>query len=87
LGVGNPNGNEFAGLGIRTRTQFKEHVEGVINKPTHSGNLNNNRSYFYDSTSNTIVIKNPKAPDGGTVFRIDTKKYPNPLDYINDVLN
>ena len=58
------------------------HVENIINNSTYKGSLNNGRSYFYDAKSNTIVIKNPNADDGGTVFRIDAKRYPNPFDYI-----
>ncbi len=82
VGVGNPHGAEFAGLGIRTRQQFAQHVETVVNRPTHSGHLRNGREYFYDLNSNTIVIRNPKAADGGTAFRIDTKRYPDPTDYL-----
>jgi filamentous hemagglutinin len=74
--------NEFSDLGIKTEAQFQQHIETVINNATNNGPLNNGRSYFYDANSNTIVIKNPNAVDGGTVFRIDTTRYPNPLDYL-----
>jgi len=73
---------EFSNLGISTEAQFQAHVEYVINNATNKGLLNNGRSYFYDANSNTIVVKNPNAVDGGTAFRIDTTRYPNPLDYI-----
>ncbi|MBB5753362.1 RHS repeat-associated core domain-containing protein [Prosthecomicrobium pneumaticum] len=69
LGVGNPSRAEFGDLGIRTRTQFAEHIEKVINNPTESGLLARGRAYFYDRTTNTIVITNPRAADGGAAFR------------------
>jgi filamentous hemagglutinin len=63
-------------LGIRTRNQFAEHIENVINNPTQSGALRNGREYFYDRTTNTIVIRNPRAADGGTAFRpVDPDAY------------
>ena len=73
---------EFSDLGIATEKQFQSHVENVINNATNKGPLSNGRSYFYDANSNTIVIKNPNAVDGGTAFRIDATRYPNLLDYI-----
>ena len=73
---------EFSDLGITTDTQLQQHVENVINNATNTGSLSNGRSYYYDANSNTIVIKNPNAADAGTTFRIDTTRYPNPLDYI-----
>ena len=76
LGIGNPSQAEFGGLGIRTRNQFAEHIENVINNPTQSGALRNGREYFYDRTTNTIVIRNPRAADGGTAFRpVDPDTY------------
>jgi filamentous hemagglutinin len=76
LGVGNPQGSEFVGLGIRTRNQFAEHIENVINNPTQSSPLTRGREYFYDGTTNTIVIRNPRAADGGTAFRpVDPERY------------
>jgi filamentous hemagglutinin len=69
LGVGNPEGAEFVGLGIRTRAQFAEHIENVINSPTESGFLLRGRQYFYDRGTNTVVIRDPRSLDGGTAFR------------------
>ena len=76
LGVGNPSGAEFGGLGIRTRNQFADHIENVINNPTQSGSLRGGREFFYDGGTNTIVIRNPRAADGGTAFRpVDPEAY------------
>jgi len=69
-------------LAINTQTAFAAHIENVINNPSQAGGLINGRSYFYDEASNTIVIRNPGAADGGTAFKIDTNKYPDPYTYI-----
>lgn len=60
---------EFSGLGIRTRAQFAQHIENVVNNPTSSKMLSNGRSAYWDESTNTVVIRNPKASDGGTAFR------------------
>jgi filamentous hemagglutinin len=54
---------------VSTRQQFAEHIENVINNPTASKQLNNGRSVFWDDATGTVVIRNPKAADGGTAFR------------------
>lgn len=77
------NKNEFPGYEFRTRSQFADFIDSIISKPTQSGQLTGGRAYYYDAGSDAIVITNPKAPDGGTVFRIDPTKFPNPQDYIN----
>ena len=60
---------EFPGW-IRTRDQLKQHVEHVLNDPkTLSGITPTGKNLFYHQQTNTIVIYNPKAPDGGTVFQ------------------
>jgi filamentous hemagglutinin len=60
---------EFTGLGIRTRQQFAEHVESVVRNPTSTKELTGGRSAYWDQSTGTVVIRNPKAPDGGTAFR------------------
>ena len=62
---------EFQGLGIRTRKQFAEHIEKVIMKPTATKNLDRGRTAYWDKKTGTVVIRNPKDPDGGTAFRPD----------------
>lgn len=87
LGVGGPDGPEFGDLGIQTRGDFAAHIERVMTSPTHSGDLLEGRSYFYDRTSNTIVIRDPGAADGGgTAFRISPQRYPDPMIYITTIL-
>ena len=60
---------EFRDLGIRTRTQFADHIESVVNTPPiASRQLSGGRTAYWDSSS-TVVIGNPKAVDGGTAFQ------------------
>ncbi len=60
---------EFRGLGIRTRAQFAKHVESVINNPSASRQLSSGRTAYWDDASSTVVIRNPRAIDGGTAFQ------------------
>uniref|UniRef100_A0A486XHH7 Rhs family protein n=1 Tax=Rheinheimera sp. BAL341 TaxID=1708203 RepID=A0A486XHH7_9GAMM len=60
---------EFAGLGIRTRKQFARHIEGVVNHPTATKQLSGGRTAYWDNASSTVVIRNPRAGDGGTAFQ------------------
>ena len=60
---------EFTGLGIRTRAQFAQHIENVVKNPTSIKELSNGRSAYWDQSTGTVVIRNPKASDGGTAFR------------------
>ena len=61
---------EFKGMGIRTRNQFASHIEGVVANPTASRQLSGgNGSAYWDEASRTVVIRNPRAADGGTAFQ------------------
>lgn len=63
--------NEYADLGIKTKEQFAQHLENVVKNPTSTKELTNGRSAYWDQSSGTVVIRNPKAADGGggTAFR------------------
>ncbi|MBU9808854.1 hemagglutinin repeat-containing protein, partial [Rahnella sp. SL6] len=61
--------NEYADLGIKTKEQFAQHIENVVRNPTSTKELSNGRSAYWDQSSGTVVIRNPKAADGGTAFR------------------
>jgi RHS repeat-associated protein len=63
------NQGEFKGLGIRTREQFAIHIENVINNPTASRELSGGRSAYWQESTGTVVIRNPRASDGGTAFQ------------------
>jgi filamentous hemagglutinin len=60
---------EFAGLGIRTRAQFASHIEGAVNNPTAVRQLGGGRTAYWHEGSGTVVIRNPRAADGGTAFQ------------------
>ena len=60
---------EFRGLGIRSREQFANHIENVINNPTATRQLSGSRAAFWGDDTSTVVIRNPHAADGGTAFQ------------------
>jgi len=67
---------EYKDLGITTREQFALHIESVVNKPTAFRELSGGRTAYWDNVSGTVVIRNPKAVDGGTAFRpVNGKAY------------
>ncbi|MGB3410197.1 MAG: hypothetical protein WBA45_03290 [Microthrixaceae bacterium] len=52
--------------GIRTRTQFADMVENVINNYDDLRHLSGGRTAYW--RDGVVVIRNPRAPDGGTAF-------------------
>ncbi|WP_241569803.1 hypothetical protein [Rosenbergiella collisarenosi] len=60
---------EFKDLGIKNKEQFASHIEKVISNPTSIKYLNNGCIRYWEQSTGTIVIRNPKAKDGGTAFR------------------
>lgn len=62
------NRGEFPGW-IRTRTQFAQHIENVLNNPSGMRELRNGRYGYWHQETGTIVIRNPSALDGGTAFQ------------------
>jgi len=48
---------EFGGLGIRTRSQFREHINDVIENPTSKIYYSDGREVFLHEASGTVVIK------------------------------
>lgn len=61
---------EFDSLGIKTRTQFAQHVEKVINAPTDTRYYSDGRVAYLDSATRTVVIRNPSKGES-TAFRPD----------------
>lgn len=61
--------NEFADLGIKTKEQFAQHIENVVKNPTSLKELSGGRAAYWDQSTGTVVIRNPKPGDGGTAFR------------------
>lgn len=67
---------EFKDLGITTKEQFASHIEKVVSNPTSVKELNNGRIAYWDQSTGTVVIRNPKVKDGGTAFRpTDGRQY------------
>lgn len=60
---------EFADLGITTQSQFARHIENSVINNTASKQLSGGREAFWHEPTQTVVIRNPKAADGGTAFR------------------
>lgn len=60
---------EFAGLGIRTRQQYAAHIENVLNNATSVRYTTDGRSFHLHQPTGTVVVRNPKALDGGTAFQ------------------
>lgn len=73
---------EFNGM-VNNRTEFKQHIESVINKPSNVRSLENGRTAYLQKSTNTIVIKNPQARDYGTAYRPSSvyHNYKSTYDY------
>jgi hypothetical protein len=54
---------------IEGREEFRDFIAGIMRKPTAWRPLENGRSAYWDGKTGTIVIHNPRDPDGGTAFR------------------
>lgn len=73
------NRGEFAGLGIRTKAQFREHVNSVIENPSSIRYYRDGRSAYLQESTGTVVVRNPTGSGQSTAFQPD---YWN--DYINN---
>jgi hypothetical protein len=54
---------------IHSPEDFANHIDKVMNNPTHKKSKKDGRTVYWDDPSGTIVFRNPKDPDGGTAFR------------------
>ncbi len=60
---------EFPGA-MRTRKQFQDHIEKVMNDPkAPSKALPPNRTAYWDDEYGATIIKHPSSKDGGTMFQ------------------
>ncbi|WEJ98121.1 MAG: LysM peptidoglycan-binding domain-containing protein [Candidatus Sphingomonas phytovorans] len=63
-------GGEFAPLGIRTKAQFQDFVEGIVSNPaTPTRYASDGTKYFLDESTRTIVISGSRGE--ATAFRPD----------------
>jgi filamentous hemagglutinin len=60
---------------IRSRQDFREFIARVMRNPTEKKPLKGGRTAYWDEETGTIVVRDPKHPDGGTAFRPDEGKY------------
>lgn len=83
-GINNPLGQEFGSL-IKTREEYSAYIKSVLDNPSVTRQLKDNRTAYYDKRLGSIVIHNPKIPDAGTAFRPDPSVhgYKTNLEYFN----
>lgn len=63
---------EFPGE-MRTKKQFRDHIEKVMNNPDTPRKVGSgNRTAYYDDEYGAVIIKHPSAKDGGTMFQPKT---------------
>jgi len=65
---GHAFGKHALKFGFTNKEQMALHINKVLTNPTMTRNLSNGRSAFWHEISGSIVIRNPKAIDGGTSF-------------------
>ena len=56
-------------FGFTNPGQMAAHVENVMTNPSAMRNLSGGRTAFWDNASQSVIIRNPSAVDGGTVFK------------------
>jgi RHS repeat-associated protein len=56
-------------FGFTNSGQMATHVENVMTNPSAMRNLSGGRTAFWDNASQSVIIRNPSAVDGGTAFK------------------
>lgn len=64
---------EYKGY-IRTRKQFADLIENIVYNHSDMKTFGKYKTAYWDNQSGTVVIRNPKAVDGGTAFRPNNNK-------------
>ena len=54
---------------IKTKEEFKKHIEDVINNPSASKKLEDGRKIHWQEEAGTFVVINHNDPDGGSAFK------------------
>ncbi|HEX8558037.1 MAG TPA: PAAR-like protein [Pyrinomonadaceae bacterium] len=67
---------------LRDEEEFAKHINNIMQNPSAvRTDLGGGRRAYWDERSRTVVITNPKDPDGGTTFKPKNgKKYFDDLD-------
>ena len=61
---------EFVGLGIRTKPQFQDFIEGIVSNPeTPTRYASDGTTYYLDEATRTVVIRGQRGE--ATAFRPD----------------
>ncbi|CUX54353.1 Filamentous hemagglutinin [Agrobacterium deltaense Zutra 3/1] len=60
---------ELAGMGIRTRAQLADFISETMRKPSDVKALGGGRTAYWNDDYQSVIIHNPKAGDGGTIFQ------------------
>lgn len=55
--------------GITSPKQFAGEIERIMTNPSEMRHLSGGRTAYWDNATNTVVIRNPAAADGGTALR------------------
>ena len=63
------NLGEFAGLGIRTKDQFRQHIESVLDNPSSIRYYIDGRSVYLHEPTGTVVVRNPTGSGQSTAFQ------------------
>ena len=67
---------------VKTKDQLTKHMEKILNNPCDVKELERNRTAYWHHETGTVIIRNPSALDGGTVFQL-RKGYEYFLNDIN----
>ena len=59
------------GLGIRTTKQFRASIDNIVNSASGADvrRLSKGRTAYWDNSTGTVVILDPRNADAGTAFR------------------
>ena len=73
---------EFSGLGIRTRQQFADHIESVVNNPDTVRYTTDGRVFYVQKSTGTFVVRNASGSGEGTAYQpsnwdLEYSKLPN----------
>jgi RHS repeat-associated protein len=66
---GHAFGKHAAEFGFKSADEMAAHVEAVMTNPSAVRNLSRGRTAYWDDATQSVVIRNPSAADGGTVFK------------------
>ncbi|OGL35454.1 hypothetical protein A3A68_01065 [Candidatus Saccharibacteria bacterium RIFCSPLOWO2_01_FULL_48_13] len=69
---------DFTSIGVKNQTQFANHIQNVISKPSAAKQLERGRVAYWDQKTSTVVIYDPLSLDFGTAFK-SSKTYFNSL--------